>query len=338
MKSSARFSKILSIEGVAILGAFVLMVGYFSLTSDSFFVSDSIRYYINEAVPIFIITAGLTFVIIAGGIDLSIGAVLGLSAGTSLTFSMWGWPAWAAALVGISTGLLFGLVNAVIIIFFKVNDFIVTLGTLNIAAGLLTVLTDHKQLTGTADKNFLTISETRVFGLTSAILISIFVVVLLEYALVKTSYGRRVYATGIGKLPSFISGIDVDMVKFQAYVISGGLAGLGGVVLSSHLNSVQSGLAGGYELAAIAGAVLGGVSLSGGRGSIWRAIVGALFLATLKQGLQLLGVDPLIYQIITGLCILIGVVLDRGVYKFALRLNTKNLATYSEILEQGKSA
>lgn len=338
MKNMARFSRILSIEGVAILGAFVVMATYFSLTSDSFFVADSIRYYVNEAVPIFIITAGLTFVIIAGGIDLSIGAVLGLSAGTSLTFSMWGWPAWVALLVGVATGLLFGTINAVIITFFKVNDFIVTLGTLNIAAGLLTVLTDHKQLTGTSDKKFLAISETRVFGVTTAIVISVLVLVVLEFSLLKTSYGRRVYATGIGKLPAFISGIDVDMVKFQAYVISGGLAGLGGVVLAAHLNSVQSGLAGGYELTAIAGAVLGGVSLSGGRGSIWRAIIGALFLATLKQGLQLAGVDPLIYQIITGLCILIGVVLDKSVYGFALRMTSKNLAKHDQVLQEGRSA
>jgi ribose transport system permease protein len=325
MNIASRVTRVLSIEGVAILGAFVLMVLYFSFSSDSFFVADSIRYYVNEAAPIFLITAGLTYVIIAGGIDLSIGAVLGLSAGTSLTFSMWGWPTWASALIGIATGLLFGVINAAIITFFKVNDFIVTLGTLNIAGGLLTVLTDHKQLVGTSDKNFMAIAGTMVFGVTTGIVIAILAVVVLEFALLKSSYGRRVYATGIGRLPAFISGIDVDKVKFQAYVISGGMAGLGGVVLAAHLNSVQSGLAGGYELTAIAGAVLGGVSLSGGRGSIWRAVVGALFLATLKQGLQLLGVDPLIYQIITGLCILIGVVLDRSVYNLALRISGRNL-------------
>lgn len=337
MKNRLTFSKILSIEGVAILGAFIIMCIYFSIASDSFLVSDSIRYYINEAVPIFIITAGLTYVLIAGGIDLSIGSVLGLSAGTSLMVSMWGWPTWVSVCVGIGTGLLFGFFNATIITLFKVNDFIVTLGTLNIAAGVLTVLTDHKQITGTADSKFLAISETLLVGLTSAIFIAVLVVVFLEFLLLKSAYGRRIYATGIGRAPAFISGIDVDRTKFQAYVISGGLAGLGGVLLASHLNSVQSGLAGGYELAAIAGAVLGGVSLAGGRGSIWRAIVGALFLATLKQGLQLLGIDPLIYQIITGLCILVGVVLDRRVYEFALRLSAKNLAKQTQLSERGKA-
>lgn len=330
MKTFDRFSKVLSVEGMAILFAFMAMVTYFSLSSDSFFALDSIRYYLNEAAPVLIITTGLTYVIIAGGIDLSIGAVLGLSAGTSLTFSMWGWPTWVSVLIGISTGLLFGLLNAIIITYFKVNDFIVTLGTLNIASGLLTVLTDRKQLIGTSDKNFLKISGSGIFGLTSAIWISLVVAVVLEIALVKTPFGRRVFATGLGRSPALISGIDVNGVKFRAYLISGGLAGFGGVILAAQLNSVQSGLASGYELAAIAGAVLGGVSLSGGRGSIWRAIVGALFLATLKQGLQLMGVDSLIFQIITGLCILVGVVLDRGVYKFALKFSNRGFRKLDE--------
>jgi len=154
MRNQSKFSKIIAIEGVVILAAFVLMVIFFSFKAESFLIPDSIRYYINEAVPIFIIIVGLTFVIIAGGIDLSIGSVLGLSAGTSLMVSMWGWPFWLAVIVGVLTGLAFGLLNAVIITIFRVNDFIVTLGTLYIAAGALTVLTDKIQLIGTKDTNF----------------------------------------------------------------------------------------------------------------------------------------------------------------------------------------
>ena len=322
MKTPLKLIRLLSVEGVAILGALIALVFYFSLATDSFLALDSIRYYINEAVPIFIVTAGLTFVLIVGGIDLSIGSVLGLSAGTSLTVSMWGWSTGISVLVGIGTGLIFGLLNAIVITVFKVNDFIVTLGTLNIAAGLLTVLTNHIQVTGTQDANYRKISESHFFGLTSAIWISLLILIGLEIVLIKTTFGRKIYATGIGASPALIAGVNINRTKFIAYIISGGLAGFGGVILASHLNSVQSGLAGGYELAAIAGAVLGGVSLSGGRGSIWRAIVGALFLVTLKQGLQLIGVDPLIFQIITGLCILAGVILDRGVYMLALSLTS----------------
>jgi ribose transport system permease protein len=323
MRNQSKFSKLISIEGVVILLAFILMVIFFSLKTDSFLIPDSIRYYINEAVPIFIIVVGLTFVIIAGGIDLSIGSVLGLSAGTSLMVSMWGWPFWMAVIVGVFTGLAFGLLNAVIITIFKVNDFIVTLGTLYIAAGALTVLTDKVQLTGTEDANFQRISDLSFLGLTSSIWFAIVIIVLFELVLIKSPYGRRIFATGIGEVPALISGINTQRTKFGAYLMSGGLAGFGGVLLASHLNSVQSGLAGGYELMAIAGAVLGGISLGGGRGSVWRAIVGALFLTTLNQGLLLMGIDPLIFQIVTGLCILVGVIVDRGVHKFALTFSTE---------------
>lgn len=336
MKHQSRISKIISIEGMVILAAFVLMFIFFSLKTDSFFIPDSILYYINEAVPIFIIIAGLTFVIIAGGIDLSIGSVLGLSAGTSLMTSMWGWPFWMAIVVGILTGLAFGLLNAVVITIFKVNDFIVTLGTLYIASGALTVLTDKIQLIGTQDKNFLRLSDMNFLGLTSSIWIALSIVILLELILLKSAFGRRVFATGIGEVPALFSGINTQRTKFGAYLISGGLAGCGGVLLASHLNSVQSGLAGGYELTAIAGAVLGGVSLAGGRGSVWRAIVGVLFLTTLSQGLLLMGIDPLIFQIVTGLCIIVGVVVDRSVYKFALTFSTETRDASVEPLEAKK--
>lgn len=331
MKNQSKISKIISIEGMVILGAFVLIFVFFSLKTDVFLIPDSIRYYINEAVPIFIITAGLTLVIVAGGIDLSIGSVTGLSAGTSLMVSMWGWPVWLAVLVGILTGLAFGLFNAVVITIFKVNDFIVTLGTLNIAAGGLTVLTDHVQLIGTQDPKFLRIANMSFLGLTNPIFLALIIAIVLELLLLKSSFGRRIYATGIGEVPALISGVNTQKTKFGTYLISGGLAGLAGVTLASHLNSVQSGLAGGYELTAIAGAVLGGVSLAGGRGSIWRAVIGVLFLTTLNQGLLLMGIDPLIFQIVTGLCILAGVVIDRGVYKFALNFSTETRKAFVDV-------
>lgn len=324
MKKQSKFTQIIAIEGMVILAAFILMFIFFSLRADFFFIPDSIRYYINEAVPIFIITVGLTYVIIAGGIDLSIGSVLGLSAGTSLMVSMWGWPVWISILVGILTGLSFGFLNGILTTVFKVNDFIVTLGTLNIAAGALTLVTDNIQLVGTMDSSFLQIADMNFLGITSPIWISLAIIVFLELILLKSPFGRRIYATGIGEVPALITGINTQRTKFGAYLISGGLAGFGGVILASHLNSAQSGLAGGYELTAIAAAVLGGVSLAGGRGSIWRAIVGALFLTTLNQGLLLMGVDPLFFQIITGLCILAGVVIDRRVYKFALTFSTES--------------
>jgi ribose/xylose/arabinose/galactoside ABC-type transport system permease subunit len=316
---AARF---LGIEGVPILLAVTAVIVIFALAVPSFAEGDSIKYYLNEEVPIFIITAGLAFVIIAGGIDLSVGAVLGLSAGTSLWASMHGFNSVVSVLVGVGTGLAFGLINGLVIVKFRLNDFIVTLGTLNIAAGLLVVLTDHVQLIGTKNEGFLGIAGTNVGGLTSAMVLAVLVIAALHLVLVKTAFGRRIRAAGMGGAPALVAGLDVGRLKLYAYLVSGALAGFGGVLLASRLNSVQSGIAGGYELVAIAAAVLGGVSLAGGRGGIWQAALGALLLVTLKQGFRLMGVDPLIFSIITGLCILIGVIADRGVRRFALSLRT----------------
>jgi ribose/xylose/arabinose/galactoside ABC-type transport system permease subunit len=316
---AARF---LGIEGVPILLAVTAVVIGFVLAVPSFAEGDSVKYYLNEEVPIFIITAGLAFVIIAGGIDLSVGAVLGLSAGTSLWVSMHGFNSMLSVAVGVGTGLIFGLVNGLVIVRFRLNDFIVTLGTLNIAAGLLVVLTGHVQLIGTADESFIGLAGSSVGGLTSALVLAVVVIAALHLVLVKTAFGRRIRAAGMGSAPALVAGLDVGRLKLYAYLVSGGLAGFGGVLLAARLNSVQAGMAGGYELIAVAAAVLGGVSLIGGRGGIWQAALGALLLVTLKQGFRLMGVDPLIFSIITGVCILVGVIVDRGVRRFALTLRT----------------
>jgi ribose transport system permease protein len=328
----SRAAKVLGIDGLPIVTALVLVTIYFAATVPAFLDGEALRYYLNEEVPIFIITAGLALVIIAGGIDLSIGAVLGLSAGTSLLASMNGANVMFAVAVGVGTGAAFGLLNGLIIVKLKLNDFIVTLGTLNVAAGLLVVLTDHTQITGTSDGKFLAIANSSVLSVTSALVLAVAVVAVLQVVLVKTAFGRRARATGVGAAPALVAGIDAGRIKLYAYVISGSLAGLGGVLLASRLNSVQAGMAGGYELSAIAAAVLGGVSLAGGRGAIWQAAVGGLLLATLKQGFRLTGVDPLVFSIIIGVCILVGVIVDRGVFRLALTLGTPRIAPQTPVV------
>lgn len=317
-----RLSRVLGIEGLPIVTALVLVTAYFAATAPAFLDGEALRYYLNEEAPIFIITAGIALVIIAGGIDLSVGAVLGLSAGTSLLASMHGANALVAVIVGVGTGAAFGLINGLVIVKLKLNDFIVTLGTLNVAAGLLVVLTDHVQITGTQDARFLAIANSSVLSVTSALVLAVGVVASLQFVLVKSAFGRKARAVGAGVSPALVAGIDAGRVKAWAYVISGSLAGFGGVLLASRLNSVQPGMAGGYELSAIAAAVLGGVSLAGGRGAIWQAAVGGLLLATLKQGFRLTGVDPLVFSIIIGVCILAGVIVDRSVYRLALSLGS----------------
>lgn len=316
MKFFQRSSRVLAIDGVAVLVVFLIMCLYFSLASPFFLSPGNIYNTFVESVSAILLAAGLTFVLISGGIDLSIGSNIGLSAAITLFAVMNGAPTLVAVLAGIGAGLVFGFVNGIFIAGLGVSDFIVTLATLSIGAGALQVFTTQTQLTGTTNSSFLALAGGSILGLPTGVLIMALVLVILEVALIKTPFGRTVYAVGINPNAAYLAAVNVRRTKFAVFVISGVVAGLGGVLLASHLNSVQPGLGGGYELTAIAGCVVGGVSLAGGRGSIWRAAVGAFFLSVLSRGLQLIGVDPLWFSIVTGAAIVAAVAFDRGVQRW----------------------
>lgn len=311
-----RFSRVLAIDGVAVSIVFLIMCVYFAVASPYFLSPDNVYNTFIESVSAVLLAAGLTFVLISGGIDLSVGSNIGLSAAATLFASMNGAPTVLAVLAGIATGLIFGVVNGAFVSGLGVSDFIVTLATLSIGAGVLQVFTARTQLTGTADSSFLALADGKIAGIPAGVLITAVILLILEVTLIKTPFGRTVYAVGINPNAAYLAAVSVRRTKFTVFVISGIVAGVGGVLLASHLNSVQPGLGGGYELTAIAGCVVGGVALSGGRGSIWRAALGAFFLSILSRGLQLIGVDPLWFSIVTGAAIVAAVAFDRGAQKW----------------------
>jgi len=311
-------SRALSTTGVPIAIALVIVVIVFQILSPVFLTPGSLRDYINNAIPILLLTVGVSVVIVAGGIDLSVGTVAGLSAGTTMWTLVSGGPTWIAVLVGVGTGLLFGLFNGLMITRFGINDFIVTLATLNIAGGLLIVLTEQVPLQGVTTPGFSELVYGNLLGIPSAFWIAAILFVLMQFFLVRTVFGRRIFAIGIGASAANVAGVNVNRVRLGTFVLSGLLAGAAGVLLASRLGAVQAFLGNGYEFVAIAGAVLGGVSLAGGRGSVWAAVAGGLMLATLQQGLRLNGVDPVYFSIVTGLCIVAGVVFDRRIQQYAL--------------------
>jgi ribose/xylose/arabinose/galactoside ABC-type transport system permease subunit len=318
MTITQRLSRVFSAEGAVMAAVLVAMILFFTVKSPFFMTTKNIDALLVESTFIVLLAGGMTFVLIVGGIDLSVGSVLGLSAATTLWALMSGWPLGAGILAGIATGAAAGLINGGIIAYLGVNAFIVTLAMLSITAGLLEVLTSKVQLTGVKDSAFLSMTAGRVLGIPTAVVIAAVVIVALEFVLVYTPFGRSVFASGIGPRAAALAGVPVRRTRLQVYVLSGALAGTAGVLLASHLNSVQPGLGGGYELTAIAAAVIGGISLAGGRGSVWRAVLGALFLGVLSNGLNLLGVDPLWFTIVTGLSIVAAVALDRLVQRLAL--------------------
>ena len=315
-------TRLLAIDGFTVGLALVAVFVFFSLRSEFFFGGENIRNLLVQSTFVLLLALGMTFVLISGGIDLSVGAVLGLSAGTTLLALQHGfaWP--LALLVGLGTGILVGLVNGFVVTQLGINDFIVTLATLSISAGLLQILTEQEQLIGVDSASFAYLANGEIFKgffpIPFPVVLAGIAVLVLEFILRRTSFGRSVFAIGINDKAAHLAGMNVKRIRFGVYVLSGGLAAFSGILLGSRLNSVQPGLGGGYELAAIAAAVLGGTSILGGRGSIWRSAVGALFLGVLANGLQLLGVDPVWNTIITGTSIAVAVATEQAVQRLAL--------------------
>lgn len=312
MSARSRLISTLNLEGFAVAMAFVLTALFFSLSTDVFLTSGNLRNLLVESSFIVIITAGMTYALIIGGFDLSVGSVLGLSAGMTLFTLQQGAPLPLGILAGIATGVAVGLFNGFIIAMLGVNDFIVTLASLGVAAGLLQVLTSKVQLTGVDIEGFTALTDKVILGVPSPILIAAALILILEAVLAYTPYGRTVYAAGINGRAALLAGVNVRRLRLSVYLLSGLVAGFAGTLLASHLNSVQPGLGAGYELQAIAAAVIGGISLSGGRGRVWQGVIGALFLSMLNQGLQLMGVDPSWFAIVTGASIVVAVAFDRA--------------------------
>ncbi|MET8088268.1 ABC transporter permease [Micromonospora sp. NPDC005237] len=317
MNLARRVARLLAVDGAAVVLAFIIMVAFFSVKSDVFLTGENLRNLLVEAVFVVLITAGMTYVLLVGGIDLSVGATLGLSGGVTYFSLLHGVPVVLAVAIGILFGAFVGAVNGLIISGLGVNAFIVTLAMMSIEFGVLAVLTAKVTLAGANSSTFSSIAGESVLGIPIPVVICAVIVLAFEWMLIKTPFGRGVHAAGMSPRAAQLAGVSVNRVRFLVYVLSGAAAGLAGVVQASRLNSVQAGLGSGYELTTIAAAVLGGISLAGGRGTVWRGVIGALFLATLSRGLQLLGVDPLWFTIVTGASIILAIAFDRGVQRVA---------------------
>lgn len=318
MKYSSLTTRFLSTPGMPMTLVLISTVVTFQLLNPVFLDGTTLANYLTNAIPILLITLGVAIVIIGGGIDLSVGTVAGLSAGTTMFALVHGAPLWLGIVVGCGTGLVFGLVNGFLVAYLRISDFIVTLATLNIAAGLLVVLSQLEPLQGVSVPGFAELTKGSFLGIPPAFFIAGAIFILAQLLLSETILGRRLYAVGISAPASNVAGVSVPRMLLLTFTTSGLLAGIAGVLLASRLGAVQAFLGIGYEFIAIAGAVIGGISLGGGIGGAWAALIGGLFLATLQQGLRLNNVDPVFFSIFTAVAIVFGVVFERQVRRAVL--------------------
>ncbi|MGD1088535.1 MAG: ABC transporter permease [Verrucomicrobiota bacterium] len=293
------------------------------IKENKFFNAQNLAQLAKDTSFIAIMAVGATFVIISGGIDLSVGAIYALaSVLAALVFQKYGSEGvsstspWVGVLLGIATclgvAMLCGLANGGMIVALRVHPFIVTLGTMAIFRGIAFVITKGESVTGFPEA-FRDMVRWEIGNDLSLIPLAVMVVVAITGGiyLSRLAAGRRIYAVGGNELASRYSGIRVGRVKLSVYIIAGLTAGIAALLSLGYYGAATSSDGQGYELNVIAAAVVGGASLSGGRGSAFGALLGALIIQMISSGIVILGIDQNYSQPIIGSVIILAVLLDQ---------------------------
>jgi len=263
----------------------------------------------EQATIIAIIAVGMTFVIITGGIDLSVGSVLAFAGVVMASVLHSGVPLPLALMVGLGAGLLCGLVNGLLITVGRLPPFIATLGMMSVARGAALMFTEGRPISGFSE-SLRSLATGEVLRVPAPVIIMIGVYVIAHFVLRRTKLGRYTYAIGGNEEAALLSGINVKLYKTMVYGLAGLLSGLAAILLTARLNSAQPIAGISYELDAIAATVIGGTSLLGGEGTVIGTLIGALIMAVLRNGLNLLGVSSFIQQIVIGTVIIVAVLID----------------------------
>jgi ribose transport system permease protein len=299
----------------------LLMVAAMAMLSDRFFTAANGWNIMRQISVNLCLSIGMTMVILAGGIDLSVGSILALAGavtaglikhplplawlGVELEFTVHG-----ASLAGLLVGLFLGWFNGQMITRVRIPPFVATLGMLSIARGLTMLWTKGFPVTGLG-RSFAVIGTSTALGVPVPVWISVVLVIAFVVVTKKMRFGRYIYAVGGNERTAKLSGLNVDRIKVAVYTLAGGLSAVAGLIVTSRLDSAQPNAGTGYELDSIAAVVIGGTSLSGGRGSVLGTVIGCLIIGVLNSGLVLLDVSPFWQQVVKGAVILLAVAIDR---------------------------
>ncbi|HEL0548504.1 TPA: ribose ABC transporter permease [Streptococcus equi subsp. zooepidemicus] len=294
---------------IALVGLMIVI----TIINPSFLTTNNLLNLLLQVTANGFIAFGMTFVILTGGIDLSVGSSLALSSALAAGLIGGGLPVPVAIVLAICLGGLFGMLNGLLIAYGKLAPFIVTLATMTIFRGATLVYTNGNPVTKGLGDSFLFqfLGQGYIVGIPFPVILMFLVFVILAILLHKTAFGKAVYALGGNEKAAYISGIKLNKVKIIIYTISGMMASLSGLIITSRLSSAQPTAGASYEMDAIAAVVLGGTSLSGGKGRIWGTLIGALIIGVLNNGLNIIGVSAFWQQVVKGIVILIAVLLDR---------------------------
>lgn len=310
MQSSIRERLSEVVSQLAAAGALIVVFIVLSFASPVFLTADNLFNVGSQTAVTAVLAVGMTLVIITAGIDLSVGSVSALSGVLGvMMMAYWGVPVPLAILGGCLVGAGAGLINGLLVSVAELNPFIATLGMLTVARGLVFIFSDARAVFGAPD-SFRLLGQGVLGPIPIPILVTVFVAVAGYIVLTRTKLGRYAYAMGSNLEAARLSGIPTRRYLTSVYVISGALAGLGGMIAMSRVNSGQPNFGVGLELDVIAATVIGGASLFGGQGSVTGTLIGAFLIALIRNGAVLLGVDTFYQSVIIGIVIWVAVFWD----------------------------
>lgn len=315
----------LLLEGRAFF-ALIVIIAVFSFLSPNYFSASNFLTMASHVAIFGLPAIGMLLVILNGGIDLSVGSTLGL-AGVFAGFLMQGvnlqafgvilyFPLWAVVILTLALGALVGLINGVLIAWFRVPAFVATLGSLYVARGIALLMTNgltYNKLDGSpalGNTGFDWLGFNSIFGIPVGVIIMAVLAIAVGFMLSRSAFGRWLYASGGNERAADLSGVPVKRVKITVYVLSGICAAVAGLVLSSQLTSAGPTAGTTYELTAIAAVVIGGAALTGGRGNVRGTLLGAFVIGFLSDGLVIIGVSAYWQTVFTGAVIVLAVLLN----------------------------
>ncbi|TFG62686.1 MAG: ribose ABC transporter permease [Spirochaetales bacterium] len=290
--------------------AFIIICAILTILSPVFLSITNILNIVRQSSIFGIMAIGMTFIILTGGIDLSVGSILAIAGAVAAGMLKSGVGMLPVVLVALLIGIGCGLANGLLITIGRIAPFVVTLGMMSIARSLTLIFTKGYPISG-FNETYRFIGGGDILSVPVPIIIFILTVVIAWLILTQTRLGRYTYAIGGNEETVKLSGINSNFYKTIVYIISGIASAISALILTSRLNSAEPVAGQGYELDVIAAVVIGGTSLSGGRGGVWGTLIGALLIGVINNGMNLLGISPYFQLFVKGLIIIGAVLLDR---------------------------
>ncbi len=293
-----------------LVGILVVLCLFFGVKSPVFLKVETLMKLLKQASIYGIIAIGMTFVITSSGIDLSVGSVVGLSGIVVSMCMVSGIPVILSILIAIGASILVGLFNGVLVHNAKVPPFIATMASMTVVRNVILLMTGAKTISN-LPQSFTSFASGSALGIPNMFLTWLAIIFLGIFITGRTVFGRNIYAYGSNKESARLSGINISSTVYGVYIFSSIVCGIAGILMAARLGNGVPTSGVGYELDAIAASVVGGASLDGGEGSVIGTVLGAMIMATLRQGGTLLGINSFIMEIMIGSLIAIAVVIDK---------------------------